>query len=321
MLTGQTGRGAALGRRRRRRVVRCRTTRRLGVVRLGAGDVARGDLCRRPGADADRRELRRRRRAAVEPVAGHRAAPAGRGAPAHGRRRPGAHRVRGDGHARRVARQHRHRRRRRIRARPVRDGSRPVDRRRDSMSTWRSPPSTNTGWTTTRRPYSLSPRPRGSRCTEATSTRRATPAHASDARTAVVHVRDAVAGRTGAAPPGQGVRGAGGPVDRSSPPARDRRHPAPADRWAPSATRSRSCASSVTSASPAGATGASPLSPAELRLLPYLQTHLTFREIGERLFVSRNTISSEVGSIYRKLGVSSRSDAVQQATAMGLLGG
>ena len=67
-------------------------------------------------------------------------------------------------------------------------------------------------------------------------------------------------------------------------------------------------------------TGASPLSPAELRLLPYLQTHLTFREIGERLFVSRNTISSEVGSIYRKLGVSSRSDAVEQATAIGLLG-
>ncbi|HSU34282.1 MAG TPA: LuxR C-terminal-related transcriptional regulator [Propionibacteriaceae bacterium] len=69
--------------------------------------------------------------------------------------------------------------------------------------------------------------------------------------------------------------------------------------------------------SPAGPT---PLSPAELRLLPYLQTHLTFREIGQRLFVSRNTVSSEVGSIYRKLGVSSRSGAVQQATALGLLG-
>jgi LuxR family maltose regulon positive regulatory protein len=69
------------------------------------------------------------------------------------------------------------------------------------------------------------------------------------------------------------------------------------------------------------ASGATPLTPAELRLLPYLQTHLTFREIGERLFVSRNTVSSEVGSIYRKLGVSSRSGAVHQATAVGLLGG
>ena len=68
-------------------------------------------------------------------------------------------------------------------------------------------------------------------------------------------------------------------------------------------------------------TGGTPLTPAELRLLPYLQTHLTFREIGQRLFLSRNTVSSEVGSIYRKLGVSSRSDAVQHATAIGLLGG
>lgn len=63
-----------------------------------------------------------------------------------------------------------------------------------------------------------------------------------------------------------------------------------------------------------------PLTPAELRLLPYLQTHLTIREIGERLFVSRNTASSEIGSIYRKLGVSSRSEAVERALARGLLG-
>jgi LuxR family maltose regulon positive regulatory protein len=67
-------------------------------------------------------------------------------------------------------------------------------------------------------------------------------------------------------------------------------------------------------------TGGPPLSPAEVRLLPYLQTHLTFREIGERLFVSRNTVSSQVGSIYRKLGVSSRSEAVEHATVVGLLG-
>jgi LuxR family transcriptional regulator, maltose regulon positive regulatory protein len=39
------------------------------------------------------------------------------------------------------------------------------------------------------------------------------------------------------------------------------------------------------------------------------------------LFVSRNTVSSQLSSIYRKLGVSSRSDAVKQATAAGLLGG
>jgi LuxR family transcriptional regulator, maltose regulon positive regulatory protein len=69
-----------------------------------------------------------------------------------------------------------------------------------------------------------------------------------------------------------------------------------------------------------GATGAPPLTGAELRLLPYLQTHLTIAEIGERLFVSRNTVSSEVASIYRKLGVSSRNNAVLQATRVGLLG-
>ena len=67
--------------------------------------------------------------------------------------------------------------------------------------------------------------------------------------------------------------------------------------------------------------GGPPLTAAELRLLPYLQTHLTLAEIGERLFVSRNTVGSEVTSIYRKLGVSSRTEAVRQATAIGLLGG
>ena len=77
----------------------------------------------------------------------------------------------------------------------------------------------------------------------------------------------------------------------------------------------------LTSSTRVGATGGSPLSGAELRLLPYLQTHLTIREIGERLFVSRNTVNSQVGSIYRKLGVSSRNDAVQTATTIGLLGG
>ena len=58
----------------------------------------------------------------------------------------------------------------------------------------------------------------------------------------------------------------------------------------------------VSSNPQADVTGASPLTPAELRLLPYLQTHLTIREIAERTFVSRNTVSSQVSAIYRKLG-------------------
>lgn len=66
--------------------------------------------------------------------------------------------------------------------------------------------------------------------------------------------------------------------------------------------------------------GASPLSPAELRVLPYLQTHLTFEEIASRLYVSRHTTRTHAGSIYRKLGASSRSEAVVAAIAVGLLG-
>jgi LuxR family maltose regulon positive regulatory protein len=77
----------------------------------------------------------------------------------------------------------------------------------------------------------------------------------------------------------------------------------------------------ITSSASAEGPGASPLSPAELRLLPYLQTHLAFREIADRLFVSHNTVRSQVGSIYRKLGVTSRTEAVEHATAIGLLGG
>jgi LuxR family transcriptional regulator, maltose regulon positive regulatory protein len=68
------------------------------------------------------------------------------------------------------------------------------------------------------------------------------------------------------------------------------------------------------------AAGALPLTPAELRLLPYLQTHLTADKIAERLFLSSHTVKTEVKAIYRKLGVSSRNDAVQRATALGLLG-
>jgi LuxR family maltose regulon positive regulatory protein len=67
-----------------------------------------------------------------------------------------------------------------------------------------------------------------------------------------------------------------------------------------------------------GDTGAG-LTGAELRLLPLLSTHLSFREIGEELFVSRNTIKTQAISVYRKLGVSSRSDAIDRAAKLGLV--
>jgi LuxR family transcriptional regulator, maltose regulon positive regulatory protein len=60
------------------------------------------------------------------------------------------------------------------------------------------------------------------------------------------------------------------------------------------------------------------LTRAELRLLPLLATHLSFREIAEQLFVSRNTIKTQAISVYRKLGVSSRSEAVAEAQRLGL---
>lgn len=69
-----------------------------------------------------------------------------------------------------------------------------------------------------------------------------------------------------------------------------------------------------------GAVGASALTTAELRLAPLLATHLSFPEIGERLYVSRHTVKTQAISIYRKLGVSSRSDAVERMRAAGLVG-
>jgi LuxR family maltose regulon positive regulatory protein len=66
--------------------------------------------------------------------------------------------------------------------------------------------------------------------------------------------------------------------------------------------------------------GPSSLTAAELRLLPLLATHLTFREVGQRLYISQNTVKTQAMSIYRKLGVSTRSQAVQQVRDIGLLG-
>jgi LuxR family maltose regulon positive regulatory protein len=60
------------------------------------------------------------------------------------------------------------------------------------------------------------------------------------------------------------------------------------------------------------------LTPAEQRLLPLLATYLSFREIAERLGVSRNTVKTQAISVYRKLGVSGRSDAMAAAAAFDL---
>jgi LuxR family transcriptional regulator, maltose regulon positive regulatory protein len=65
--------------------------------------------------------------------------------------------------------------------------------------------------------------------------------------------------------------------------------------------------------------GASSLTTAELRLLPLLPTHLSLQQISDRHFLSRNTVKSQVTSIYRKLGASTREEAVRRAQDAGLL--
>ena len=67
--------------------------------------------------------------------------------------------------------------------------------------------------------------------------------------------------------------------------------------------------------------GASALTAAELRLLPLLLTHLSFPEIAAELFLSPHTIKSQANSVYRKLGASSRSQAVALAQELALLEG
>jgi LuxR family transcriptional regulator, maltose regulon positive regulatory protein len=67
--------------------------------------------------------------------------------------------------------------------------------------------------------------------------------------------------------------------------------------------------------------GASSLTSAELRVLPMLATHLSFPEIGAEMFLSPHTVKSQAMSIYRKLGASSRNQAVIRSRELGLLEG
>jgi LuxR family maltose regulon positive regulatory protein len=70
------------------------------------------------------------------------------------------------------------------------------------------------------------------------------------------------------------------------------------------------------------ATGDGPtLTNAELRVLRLLPSHMSFREIGERLQVSPNTVKTQARSVYRKLNVGRRSAAVSRGRAAGLIDG
>ena len=65
--------------------------------------------------------------------------------------------------------------------------------------------------------------------------------------------------------------------------------------------------------------GARALTSAELRVLQFLPSHLSFPQIGEHLFLSQNTVKTHAMSIYRKFGVSSRKEAVEVAQRLGLV--
>lgn len=91
----------------------------------------------------------------------------------------------------------------------------------------------------------------------------------------------------------------------------------------PDATRSHACLAEVEhcleTARSALPMGPSSLTTAELGVLHFLPTNLSLSDIGQRLYVSRNTAKSHAAAIYRKLGVSSRGDAVKVAREAGLL--
>jgi LuxR family maltose regulon positive regulatory protein len=62
-----------------------------------------------------------------------------------------------------------------------------------------------------------------------------------------------------------------------------------------------------------------PLSERELEVLRLLTTHLSRQEIADELCISVNTVRFHLKSIYSKLDVHSRSDAIQRAAELGLL--
>jgi DNA-binding CsgD family transcriptional regulator len=61
------------------------------------------------------------------------------------------------------------------------------------------------------------------------------------------------------------------------------------------------------------------LTPREHEILGLIAEGLSNREIGERLFVSENTVKSHSSRIFEKMGVSRRTEAVRRARELGLI--
>jgi len=60
------------------------------------------------------------------------------------------------------------------------------------------------------------------------------------------------------------------------------------------------------------------LTPAELRVLRLVPSHLSYRQIAAELIVSPNTVKTQIRSAYLKLGVSSRQEAVEACREAGI---
>ena len=63
---------------------------------------------------------------------------------------------------------------------------------------------------------------------------------------------------------------------------------------------------------------ADPLTAAELRILKLLPTS-TYLQIADTLYISRNTVKVHLRSVYQKLGVASRAQAMERAVDLSLL--
>ena len=61
------------------------------------------------------------------------------------------------------------------------------------------------------------------------------------------------------------------------------------------------------------------LSERELTILRLLASELSQREIGSELYISRNTVKGHVRNIFRKLGATTRADAVARGRELGLI--
>jgi LuxR family transcriptional regulator, maltose regulon positive regulatory protein len=74
-----------------------------------------------------------------------------------------------------------------------------------------------------------------------------------------------------------------------------------------------------TAPGPGQAATAIPLTSSELAVLRFLPSHMTNQEIAEALFLSINTVKTHLRSVYRKLSVTTRREAIARGGKLGLL--